>query len=148
VQGKNKNIIVVGIGNTLMGDDGIGACICKQIGISAPPHVTTLVTHQLQIELAATLSIYTHIVFADAAIGRKEIIFSPLQRDTPPVSSSHHVNAVIIAALIKELYHANPHVMLCEVPGFNFEHGEVLSPAAKKNAAAAAALIQKWVSEI
>ncbi|MBL0356026.1 MAG: hydrogenase maturation protease [Chitinophagaceae bacterium] len=140
------NILIVGIGNTLRGDDGIGAYICSCFDQLHIDGVKTMLTQQLHTEMVDELLCYDHIVFADASITGEPVDFYPLKKEeVVPVSSSHHVNAVLLNALAKQLYQKDLPIMICSVSGENFEMGEGLSATAKKNADNAIDIICNWI---
>jgi hydrogenase maturation protease len=144
---RKKKIILVGVGNTLRGDDGIGAYICARFDQLNIEGLTTMVTQQLNTELVDDFLEYDSIILADAAISGGPVAWHPLKTETAlPVSSSHHVNAGLLNALAKQLYHKKLPIMCCAVKGENFEMGEQLSATAKKNADDAVAIICTWVS--
>lgn len=144
---KLSNILVVGTGNTLRGDDGIGAYVCSLIDKAGLAGVQTLVIQQLHTELVEDLLAFEAIVVVDASVTAMDVSFHPLiQNELQPVSSSHHVNASLLAALAQQLYQKEITMMVCAVKGENFDMGEGLSASAKKNADTAFDSICTWVS--
>ncbi|PPT05423.1 NADH-reducing hydrogenase maturation factor [Geitlerinema sp. FC II] len=61
-------MLVIGYGNSLRGDDGIGRAIAEQVASWNLPHVRSLSLHQLTPELAEELSRVDRAVFIDACI--------------------------------------------------------------------------------
>ena len=61
------DVLVIGYGNTLRGDDGIGPAVAGEIDRLAVPGVRVIVVHQLTPELAADLAACRRAVFIDAA---------------------------------------------------------------------------------
>ncbi len=138
--------MIVGVGNTLRGDDGIGAYICNTIDKLGITGVSILVTQQLQTEQAEEFLSYDHVVIADATIGNEPVKFHPLGKEDPgPVSTSHHVNANLLASLVEQLYQQPLPIMVCAVRGENFEMSEQLSSTAKQNADKAISIICNWI---
>lgn len=146
MKGRSK-IQVVGVGNTLRGDDGIGAYVCSLIDKTGLTGVQTLVLQQLHTELVEDFLAFDAVIIIDASVSTMNVSFHPLiQNDLQPVSSSHHVNASLLAALAQQLYQKEITMMICAVKGDNFDMGEGLSTTAKKNADTAFDSICKWVS--
>ena len=146
---KEKNILVVGVGNTLRGDDGIGASVCNAVEQLHLPGISTTTTHQLHIEQAESFSEYDIVIIVDAAVTGDGVVFTEVTeecRDTSP--ASHHINASTLLALLKQLYKKDIRMMLCAVRGENFEMGEQLSTNAKKNAGIAAGAIISWLDTL
>lgn len=145
---NNKaKILIVGIGNTIRGDDGIGAYVCSVIEKRALSGVTTLQTHQLHIELLDEFLQYDYILLVDATAEIKPVILQSLIAEKgSPVSSSHHVNANLLVSLASQLYQKELSILLCAVSGNCFEMGEQLSITAKQNADRAVECICEWIS--
>lgn len=143
---NNNKILIVGIGNTIRGDDGIGAFVCGAIEKLSLDGVTTMITQQLQTELVNDFLKYNYIVLVDAAVTSDTVLFHPLKKKTAaPVSTSHAADANLLASLAQQLYQKELFIMICAVKGYNFEIGEQLSAAAKKNADAAISIICNWI---
>ncbi len=140
---SSNKIAVIGVGNTLRNDDGIGAYICSQIDALHLQHVTTIIVQQLQVEIIEELLCYDAVIIADASVGKNEVEFNLLMHDeTQAASSSHHTNANMLYALAEKMYHKKMLIYLCAVPAENFEMGETLSQQAIINAKKAINLIQ------
>lgn len=141
-----KKILVVGIGNTLRGDDGIGKYICTCIEKIKLPNVCSTTAFQLETNLLEEFIQYDTVIIADAAVSGKAVSFinaaTLLQQ---PVSSSHHANAASIAMLAKQLYQKDIEIFLCAVRGYNFEMGEQLSTLAIQHANDAVNTIINWI---
>ena len=121
------NILIVGIGNPICSDDGIGAYICQEIEQRQIPGVTTAIYHQLHTELVEEFLKFDIVIIADASATSEDVGFYLLQDNlTTPVASSHHVNASLLKAIADSLYHRELNLMICAVPGGNFEIGESL----------------------
>lgn len=147
MQIKN-NILVAGIGNTLRGDDGIGAYVCSLIDSAGIAGVQTLAIQQLHTELTEEFLQFDAVVLVDASVSSADVSFHPLiKNELQPVSSSHHVNASLLAALVQQLYQKELSIMICAVKGKNFDIGEGLSATAKKNADTAFDSICKWINK-
>lgn len=143
---SEKKILVVGIGNTLRSDDGVGAYICQKIEELEIPGVTTLIVQQLLLELIEDMAPFDHVLLVDAAINSTEVILEPLANGSlKPISSSHHVNASLLQTLAKKLYNKTLSLYLCTIPGFNFNTGDSLSLQTKDLSKNAIAIIKKWL---
>jgi hydrogenase maturation protease len=126
-------VLVVGYGNTLRADDGVGCHVADRL--AADPRLdgaTVLGCHQLTPELAVDLSRADLAVLVDAAHGPAAGTFSvrPMG-DAAKVGSafSHHVDPATLVALTRELYGHAPEVVLVSVGVASVELGEGLSPA-------------------
>lgn len=145
---SDKKILLIGIGNTLRSDDGVGAYICGKIGELAIPGLTIMVVQQLLVELVEDLVNYDHVLLVDAAVNSSSVHFEPLETNSQmPVSSSHHVNASVLQALVSKLYNKSLSLHLCTIPGYDFNTGDQLSSQTKEAAADALALITDWLKK-
>ena len=64
-----QQILVIGYGNPLRGDDGFGSLAANNVEERQIPGVEVIVSHQLNPELAAFLSESGHAIFLDAVPG-------------------------------------------------------------------------------
>jgi hydrogenase maturation protease len=63
-----KTTIVIGYGNELCSDDGIGCRVANIVNLWHLSHVQSLAVHQLTPELAANLANINLAIFVDASI--------------------------------------------------------------------------------
>jgi hydrogenase maturation protease len=75
--------LVIGYGNTLRGDDGVGSLVAEQVATWSLPDVRSHSIHQLTPELAAEIAQAEQIFFIDASI------YSANQPQSPPTVGSH-----------------------------------------------------------
>lgn len=143
-----QKIAILGIGNTLRCDDGIGAYICSQIDKMNLPHVTTIIVQQLHVELIEELLNYDAVIIADASVTGKDVEFYSLTSDEmQAVSSSHHLNANMLSTLTEKMYGKKILIFLCSVRVENFEIGETFSVFAINNANNAVKIICDWITK-
>ena len=64
---KARKILVVGYGNSVRSDDGVGIYIAERLSELRIPAVDALVMQQLVTELVENFSSYSQIIFADAS---------------------------------------------------------------------------------
>ena len=76
-----SGILVIGYGNTLRGDDGVGPKVAETVGALRLPGVRTLICQQLSPEHAAPISVADTVIFVDAAVDAPEEV--QLRRLTP-----------------------------------------------------------------
>jgi hydrogenase maturation protease len=129
--GRARGVLVVGYGNTLRGDDGVGRVVAERL--AADPRLRgadVRAVHQLTPELASDVSAANLLVLVDASTDTPE--GSVLVQALPPVatagSSSHHVGPSTLVALARELWGAAPPVYLVEVGVETMDVGDRLSP--------------------
>ena len=142
-------LLIVGIGNTLRSDDGVGAYVCEKMEKLNLPGTTTIIVQQLQVEMIEEMSHYDHVIIVDASATNDTIQFEPLQENLQQtVASSHHVNASLIQTLSQKLYNKTLSLYLCAIPGSNFDTGDTLSIDTEKTAKEAIVLIKTWINKL
>jgi hydrogenase maturation protease len=130
--------LVIGIGNSLRGDDGIGALLAQQVGGRS--------VQQLTPELAAELAELEAVLFIDAWLAppgaAPELI--PIA-PAAAAADSHRLGPAQLLALSKALYGHAPAVQLLRVPAYRFEHGTALSIELQAALPAAQVLLRGWL---
>ena len=127
--------LVIGYGNSLRSDDGIGIEMATVIDRWHLPGVRSLALHQLTPELAAELALVDRAIFIDA---RQGIDTDPveLHRLKPSVSTefpTHLGDPRVLLSLTQAIYGKCPQAWWAIVPGINFQVGDRLSPLAQRN---------------
>jgi hydrogenase maturation protease len=144
-----KQILIVGIGNMLRSDDGVGAYVCEKIEQLKLPGTTTIIVQQLHVEMIEEMTYYDHVILVDAAATSDILQFEPLQENPQQtLSSSHHINASFIQTLSQKLYNKTLSIYLCAIPGSNFDTGDTLSTQTEKIAMEATILIKNWINKL
>jgi hydrogenase maturation protease len=129
-------LLIIGYGNPLRGDDGIGPAVVDELqGSPIAARTELLQRHQLGPELAAQIAIADAVIFVDAsAVGIPgEIRTRRLQAPEAATSDlTHHVSPEILLAIARELYGRAPDAVLVTVCGASFEMGTPMSDVAYK----------------
>jgi hydrogenase maturation protease len=129
--------LVIGYGNTLRRDDGVGVRAAELLAADARlAGADVLAVHQLTPELALDIGAASLVVFIDADVSAEPgaIRVEPLTvRAEPapaePGTSSHHVGAAELLALARELTGAAPEAVTVGIGVTDLEIGEGLSYA-------------------
>lgn len=134
-----KTVMVIGYGNDLRSDDGVGQRIADAIAVWNLPTVKTLAVHQLTPELATTLANVEMVIFVDACLSdaSSQVEVQPLSPSAASLTSGHMGDGRSLLALTQALYGHYPKAWLVTVPGVNFEVGENLSSTAEAGMAIA-----------
>ena len=142
-----KKTIVVGVGNTLRSDDGVGAFICAELEKINLSGLTVLTTHQLHIELVEDLKEFDIIIVVDAGTNPKsDVSFYPItEHKSSGIHSSHNIDATILYSLLQNLYPSERSFFVCEIHVQNFDLGDTISPFAIKNAEKSIKLLTKFI---
>ncbi|MCU7549137.1 hydrogenase maturation protease [Chitinophagaceae bacterium LB-8] len=143
---RTNHIAIVGVGNIIRSDDGLGSFVCCMIEELDVPGVKTLTVHQLNTDIIEELLAYKHVLIVDASLYGDDAALHLVEKDEMQVlSSSHHMNADMLKALAVKIYGRNLSIYSCAIKGVNFETGDLLSETAISNAYKALQLIKNWI---
>lgn len=129
--------LVIGYGNSLRSDDGIGLKVAEIVANWQLPELRSLSCHQLTPELAADLAQVDVAIFVDASpnLNGKKIELCSLKPVELTQIRSHFSDPRALLSLTQSLYGRYPQAWWLIVPGMNFEIGDRLSPLAEKGIA-------------
>lgn len=130
----NRSFIVIGYGNDLRSDDGIGPRVATEVEAWDLPNVKSLAVHQLTPEIADTIKDMYGVIFVDACKlpDVQEVQVLTIEAEETGKSMTHNVDPRSLLALSQTLYNSHPHAWCINVPAVNFEMGETLSPVAEQ----------------
>lgn len=128
-------ILIVGSGNTLRGDDGIGQRVVAEIGkrqwATAVDQLEATAVHQLLPELAEPISGAEVVIFVDAAVAGEpgRIVVRPVQPAPPQAGAlTHHFDAAGLLGYARTLYGCSPRAYLVTITAASLGYAETLSP--------------------
>lgn len=144
--------LVIGYGNTLRGDDGVGPVVTQQIALWALPHVQTRAVHQLTPELSEEIAQAEVVCFVDAWIqpSDKAPAFGKIEQLYPQsleTQLNHAWSPRLLLYLAKSLYGRVPTAYHLLIPAMQFDYGEVLSPLAIRGVDWAIQMIKTLVGQ-
>jgi len=126
-------LLVIGYGNTLRRDDGVGPRVAEAIAALALPGVRALACPLLTPELAEAVSEARAVIFVDAAVE------APRQvqlRDLAPAASSqlmaHAASPATLLALARDVFGHAPEAWWLTIPAEELGVGEDLSSLAQR----------------
>lgn len=124
-----ERAVVVGFGNTLRGDDGLGWRAAEAVA-AAMPDISILTTPQLEPELADTILNYDLAVFIDASREGTpgDIRCSPVASSADDSEFSHFLTPAALLAIARQLHGSSPTAHTISVCGEWFDVGDTLSP--------------------
>ncbi len=142
--------IVIGYGNELRSDDGIGLKVANLINLWHLSNVQSLAVHQLTPELAANLANVNLAIFVDASINSEseDVQVESILPTISTMITGHSADPRSLLALTKSLYGYSPVAWLVTVPGVNFELGYCLSPIAEKGIGIALTKIVEIINRV
>lgn len=126
-----SKFLVIGYGNPLRGDDGVGWHIADRLAYLLPAaQAESIACQQLTPELAAPISQASTVLFIDASVSEPPGTFR-LQPVLParlaPTTFSHHLTPPLLLALAQQLYGVAPSAQLLSIGGLEFDAQEHFS---------------------
>ena len=145
---KLKKILVIGIGNPLRCDDGVGPYVADCIEAKGLNSVNVWVTQQLHVEDLERMLEFNRIILVDASMAGPPVDFRQVKSlKGQALSSSHHLSAETFVKLARSVYHKNLRMHLCSIRGNRFEVGDKISPDVLQRAQEAVKLICRSLKE-
>lgn len=128
-------ILLIGYGNPLRTDDGVGQVVADEIANSPETpgfrgNLETIACHQLLPEHAEAISTADRVVFVDAEAGPEpgRITVRAIEPDAQGSAGLiHDFTPQTLLAYAQLLFGHAPPATLVTVNGYSFEHGEGLS---------------------
>ena len=126
-------ILVIGYGNTLRRDDGVGPKVAEAVAVLALPGVRALACPLLTPELADPVSRARVAIFVDAAVDAPREV--QLRKLAPAGSSqviAHAASPATLLALARDVFGHAPQAWWLTIPVEDLGMGEELSPLAQR----------------
>lgn len=146
----NHDVLVIGYGNELRGDDGLGPYIAGRIELRKIPGVRVLRLHQLTPELSADLAAAQAAIFIDAQShdrGEGSVVRS-IEPAAQEMLMTHSFNPQSALAISQILYGRAPPAWMATVTGDDFEPGHALSRAALSRADTMVRRIERLIQTV
>lgn len=139
------NFLVIGYGNTLRGDDGVGPRVAEAVEQMKLPDVRVLVSQQLSPEHAEPVSKSRTVIFVDAAVDApRAVLWRKLEPNESSQLMAHAADPRTLLALARDVFGHAPEAWWLTIPAVKLGFSEELSPEAKENHAEAIKKIQKF----
>jgi hydrogenase maturation protease len=144
---SETNLLVIGYGNTLRSDDGLGPRVADAVSGLGLPGVHALSCGLLTPELADPVSKARCVVFVDAAVDAPgEVQLRPLSAAESPQILAHASDPRTLLALARDVFGNAPKAWLLTIPAENLAIGEALSEKAQRGFVVALQEIAKLAS--
>ena len=126
------DILVLGYGNPLRGDDALGPAAAERLArrFATEPRVTVQTVHQLTLDLAETLVNFKLVILIDArhAEPEGEIFIQQIQPSQRlPQPFSHYLSPDELLGVCQALYGTPPKTILFGMNASQFEAGASIS---------------------
>lgn len=140
-----KDTLIIGYGNTLRSDDGVGYKIAETVESWELPGVLSVAVHQLTPELAAEIAQVQQVIFVDACPNAPGVQVTPLTPSEQDSPLGHATSPQSLLTFSQLLYQSSPPAYWVLVPAQNFEFGEVFSALTAQSIPVALNEIQRLV---
>ncbi len=133
---------VVGIGNEMREDDGLGPAVVARLTESATLQARAV--SQLTPELAEGLSSVERVLFVDANVGSDRVELRSIE-PRPSRGLGHALSAEGLLELTERAFGRAPRGWLLTIPGRSFDVEEGLSPESEARVDEAEKMICEWM---
>lgn len=132
-----QSILVIGYGNDLCGDKGVGQQVALTVKAWGVPNVRSLAVHQLTPDLATELATADLVIFVDTYSANSEptVQVYPIELTHSRITTGHTSDPRALLATADAIYNAHLQAWWVMIPASNFERGEPLSPIAERGIA-------------
>lgn len=147
-----SKILVVGYGNPLRADDGLGCHVARQIGhhLRGDDRVEVLPCHQLAPEIAEQIAAAEFVIFVDASTEGEPgtITQTTVVADTGFKGEfGDHMTPGTLLAAAKTLYGPCPPAVMFAMTGWCFDFGEHMSAIVAERFQALVQMVEKTIAE-
>jgi hydrogenase maturation protease len=147
-QNAPTGLLIIGYGNTLRRDDGVGPKAAEAIAALDLPNVRSLACPLLTPELAESVSQARTVIFVDAAVDAPREV--QLRLLAPAESSqimAHAASPATLLALARDVFGHAPEARWLTIPVEDLGIGEELSPLAQRGFEDAVEAVKKCAVE-
>jgi hydrogenase maturation protease len=138
------DFLVIGYGNTLRRDDGVGPRVAEAVAAMNLPGVRTLVCQMLTPELADQISQARIAIFVDAAVDAPgKVQLRKLEPNDSSQLMAHAADPRTMLALARDVFGHAPEAWWLTIPAVNLDFCEELSPETQRGFEEALEKIQR-----
>jgi hydrogenase maturation protease len=143
----DAELLVIGYGNTLRHDDGVGPRVAEVIEELNLPGVRTLISQQLSPEHAEPVARARRVIFVDAAVDQSEDVkFRKLVPGETTQLMAHAADPRTMLALARDVFGHAPEAWWLTIRAVKLGFGTDFSPEAEAGLQTAVAAVKKLVS--
>ena len=141
------DLLVIGYGNTLRSDDGVGPRVAEATEALDLPGVRVIVRGLLTPELAEPIACAARVIFVDASVDAPaEVQLRPLSPAATSQVLAHAADPRTLLALARDVFGHAPAAWWLTIPVQNLAIGEELSAKARLGLARAVQEIRRLAS--
>lgn len=142
-----QHLLVIGYGNTLRGDDGVGPRVAEAVGGLRLPGVRALICALLTPELADPISRARTVIFVDAAVDAPdEVQWRKLEPNETSQIMAHAADPRTMLAIARDVFGQAPEAWWLTIPAVDLSFREDFSPEVQRGFAEAVKKIQAFCS--
>lgn len=139
--------LVIGYGNELRQDDGVGPRVARAVAAWGRSDVTALAVPQLMPELADAMADAAAVLFVDASpVCGTSVTLTPVVPDASTATITHTGSPGNLLTLVAALTGRHPPAWLFAVPATDFGYGNTLSPTAERGVKEAITCVRGWIA--
>ena len=149
-QHVRRNVLVIGYGSTLRGDDGAGHAVAHRVAEWSLPGVTALATVQLTPEFAGDIAVHDLVLFIDAVpvashpyVSLSRVGYTAAGETWGAIG--HAGSPAVLMETTECLYGRRPEAWEMAIPACDFSLGETLSDATAHHVETALATVRDFV---
>ena len=140
---------MIGLGNTLRKDDGVGAYVINKIESSRSFSCKYLLLQQLSTDLMPSLLSFESILIVDAGVGINTVTWKRItDQYNGSTPSTHHIDISQFVSLAQTLYNVTLSITVCTIPVYDLSLGEGLSSQTSSFADDAIQQIENWINAV
>ncbi|MCE0521806.1 MAG: hydrogenase maturation protease [Methylacidiphilales bacterium] len=147
----HKQALIIGYGNPLRGDDGLGWEVAGRLAASiTDPSVAIITAHQLMPELAEPIHEAELVIFVDASSEGDPGAWRCAEAAPSPAYApalGHHFDVAGLLAYSESVFQTCPRALLVSVTAETFACHDALSPCVEKALPAVVRFIQSKIAE-
>jgi hydrogenase maturation protease len=137
-------LLVIGYGNPLRRDDGVGPRVAEAVEALNLPSVRILVSQQLNPEHADLIARARRVVFVDAAVDQTDgVKLRQLEPGATTQLMAHAADPRTMLALARDVFGRAPEAWWLTIPAINLGFGTDFSPEAEAGFETAVAEIRR-----
>ncbi|HEY3269326.1 MAG TPA: hydrogenase maturation protease [Armatimonadota bacterium] len=144
--GIRAPVLLLGYGNELRGDDGIGPAVARAVEAWGIPGVEVIEAHQLTPELSDPISKAGLAIFVDAAAEGDSVAVKRVLPDEAAGPTAHAGDPAKLLGLAKLVFGHAPEAWYVTVPAPDMAFREGLSPEAEAGVAEALERIRALIA--
>ena len=127
----SRDLLVIGYGNDLRGDDGVGRKVAEAVAELNLPRVRVIMDHQLAPEMSDPVSQASLVIFVDAAVDATEVQLRKLEPAPTGRILTHAPDPRAVLALARDVFGHCPEAWWLTIPIAKMDFSTELSPLAQ-----------------